>query len=55
VGRQGGHPLDHLDRPVNSGVLSQGEAFGRIFRKAGTFKYHCTVHPSVMRGIITVT
>lgn len=38
----------------DSGVLSQGEAFGRIFRKVGMFKYHCRVHPSAMRGIITV-
>jgi plastocyanin len=36
-------------------VLSQGEAFGWIFRKAGTFKYHCRVHPSALRAIITVT
>jgi plastocyanin len=39
----------------DSGVVSQGEAFGRIFRKAGTFKYHCRVHPSALRAIITVT
>jgi plastocyanin len=37
----------------NSGVL--GETLGRIFRKAGVFKYHCTFHLSVMRGIITIT
>jgi plastocyanin len=34
---------------------NDGEAFGRIFRKAGTFKYHCRVHASAMKGIITVT
>ncbi len=39
----------------DSGILSQGEAFGRVFRRAGTFKYHCSVHPSTMRGVITVT
>ncbi len=38
----------------DSGVLSPGGSFGRVFRKAGTFKYHCTVHPTLMKGVITV-
>jgi plastocyanin len=55
-----GDPKQSPDPPRtpawNSGVLNQGEAFGRIFRKAGTFtKYHCGVHPSALRAIITVT
>ena len=33
----------------DSGMLSQGEAFGRIFRKAGTFKYHCRVQAGAPR------
>lgn len=39
----------------DSGLLDPGEAYGRVFRREGTFKYHCTVHPAVMRGVITVT
>ena len=39
----------------DSGLLDPGEAYGRVFRKAGTFKYHCSVHPTVMKGVITVT
>jgi plastocyanin len=55
VVREGTHSTTSNTGLWNSGVLSQGEAFGRVFRKAGTFKYHCSVHPSMMRGVITVT
>lgn len=54
VVREGTHSTTSNTGLWNSGVLSQGEAFGRIFRKTGTFKYHYRVHPSAMRGIITV-
>ncbi len=39
----------------DSGLLDPGEAYGRVFRREGTFKYHCTVHPAVMKGTVTVT
>jgi plastocyanin len=39
----------------DSGVLAPGAAFGHVFRKAGTFKYHCTIHPTLMHGKIVVT
>ncbi len=55
VVREGTHSTTSNTGLWDSGVLSQGEAFGRVFRKAGTFKYHCSVHPSAMRGVITVT
>jgi plastocyanin len=55
VVREGTHSTTSNTGLWNSGVMSQGEAFGRVFRKAGTFKYHCSVHPSAMRGVITVT
>jgi plastocyanin len=38
----------------DSGVLSAGGSFARVFRRAGTFKYHCSVHPTTMKGVITV-
>ena len=38
----------------NSGVLSPGGSFARVFNKAGTFRYHCIVHPTLMHGVITV-
>jgi plastocyanin len=39
----------------DSGVLAPGASFGRVFRKVGTFKYHCTIHPTLMHGKIVVT
>jgi plastocyanin len=38
----------------NSGVLAPGDSFSRVFKRAGTFKYHCTIH-STMRGKIVVS
>jgi plastocyanin len=39
----------------DSGVLAPGAAFGHVFRRVGTFKYHCTIHPTLMRGNIVVS
>ena len=39
----------------DSGVLAPGAAFGHVFKKVGTFKYHCTIHPTLMHGKIVVT
>jgi plastocyanin len=36
----------------DSGLLAPGETFGRVFKKAGTFKYHCTVHASMVGKIV---
>jgi plastocyanin len=38
----------------DSGLVAPGDSWGRVFKKAGTFKYHCSVHPT-MTGVITVT
>jgi plastocyanin len=35
-------------------VLAPGETFSRVFKNAGTLKYHCTIH-SAMRGKIVVS
>jgi plastocyanin len=35
-------------------TLGPGETFTRKFRRAGTFAFHCSIHPS-MTGTITVT
>jgi plastocyanin len=37
-----------------SGQLSQGNSFTRTFDQAGTFAYHCSVHPA-MKGTVVVT
>lgn len=39
----------------DSGVLAPGAAFGRVFRRVGTFRYHCTIHPTLMHGKIIVS
>ena len=31
-----------------------GGEFNQVFPQAGTFKYHCSIHPQ-MKGTITVT
>lgn len=36
----------------DSGSLAQGESFSRVFRKAGTFKYRCTIHPTMVGKIV---
>src|SRR5450759_2914487 len=37
----------------DSGELSHGDVFGNVFDTAGTFKYHCSIHPA-MQGTIIV-
>lgn len=37
----------------NSGALAPGDSFSRVFRRAGTFRYHCSIHPD-MKGRIVV-
>ncbi len=39
----------------DSGALAPGAAFGHVFKEVGTFKYHCTIHPTLMHGKIVVT
>ncbi|HEX8917910.1 MAG TPA: cupredoxin domain-containing protein [Chloroflexota bacterium] len=38
----------------DSGPLNPGAHYLRAFKRAGTFTYHCTIHP-FMHGSITVT
>lgn len=37
----------------DSGLLAPGDSFSRVFRRAGTFRYKCKIHPSMV-GKITV-
>jgi plastocyanin len=36
----------------DSGDLSPGSSFSFMFTKAGTYKYHCNIHHSMMATII---
>jgi plastocyanin len=38
----------------DSGERSTG-SFARAFPRSGSFRYHCALHPDVMRGTVTVT
>ncbi len=38
----------------DSGILAPGESFSRVFRKEGTFRYRCQIHPALMRGVVVV-
>jgi plastocyanin len=38
----------------DSGSMSTGDTFSRVFRKAGTFRFRCTIHPG-MTGRVVVT
>lgn len=38
----------------NSGTLNSGVSFSHTFTTAGTFTYHCNIHPA-MTGSVTVT
>jgi len=36
----------------DSGNLASGDAFSRTFKKAGTFRYYCTIHPSMVGKVV---
>ena len=38
----------------DSGAVATGSSFSHVFDTAGVFAYHCSFHPSAMRGRITV-
>lgn len=38
---------------LNSGMLSPGQSFSFTFDRAGSFGYHCNIHPA-MKGTVVV-
>jgi len=36
----------------DSGSLAKGQSYNFTFNQAGTFTYHCTVHPSMLGEVI---
>jgi plastocyanin len=36
-------------------TLDPGEKTGKVFRRAGTYRFKCTIHPSTMKGYVKVT
>jgi plastocyanin len=49
-----GHTVTLDDGSAGSGTLQQGATFQQTFSKAGSFAYHCKIHPS-MTATVTVT
>jgi plastocyanin len=47
------HTVTFDDKSVDSGNMAQGATFNHTFDKAGTFAYHCSIHPQ-MTGTVTV-
>lgn len=47
------HTVTADDGTFDSGMLQSGATFRRTFEKAGTFRYTCTIHPS-MKGVVEV-
>jgi len=48
------HTVAADDGSFTSASLNQGDSFSFTFDKAGSYSYHCGVHPS-MKATITVT
>jgi len=36
----------------NSGTVAPGGQFSRVFETAGTFAYHCTIHPGMIGTVV---
>lgn len=47
------HKIVENNGLFESGNLAQGESFAYTFASAGTYSYHCSIHPS-MKGTVTV-
>ncbi len=47
------HTVTADDKSFDSGNLASGKTFSFTFTKAGTYPYHCTIHPN-MKGAIVV-
>ncbi len=48
------HTITADDGSFNSGDIGQGKTYSHTFSSAGTFPYHCTVHP-FMKATVVVT
>jgi plastocyanin len=48
------HTVTADDGSFNSGNIAIGATYSRVFNTAGTFSYHCMIHPE-MTGKVMVT
>jgi plastocyanin len=49
------HTVTADNGTFDSGPFVRDEPFSVVFETAGTFAYHCTIHPDRMKGTIVVT
>ena len=47
-----GHTVTADDNSWSSGNLNQGDSYSHTFTQAGTYAYHCGVHPSMKATLI---
>ncbi len=47
-----GHSATADDNSFDTGVLPQGQSKSITFSKAGTYTYHCSVHPNMKATVI---
>ena len=45
-------PRHPMRRAGNPGIVAPGGQFSRSFQTAGTFRYHCTIHPGMVGTVI---
>jgi plastocyanin len=48
------HTVTANDSSFSSGNIAMGSSYSKTFSVAGTYPYHCTIHPG-MKGSIIVT
>jgi len=49
-----GHTVTADKGSFDSGTLSTFDSFANVFETAGTFTYHCSIHPTRMKGTVIV-
>lgn len=47
------HTVTSDSSSFDSGNIAMGSKYSRVFSVAGTYEYHCTIHPA-MKGAIVV-
>jgi plastocyanin len=46
------HTVTADDNSFNSQAIAPGATFSFTFQKAGTYKYHCSIHPSMVGQVV---
>jgi len=49
------HTVVELNGMFSSGNIAPGQTYSYSFPAAGTFTYHCTIHPMMKTGVVIVS